>query len=173
MEPLKSEMLREWIVEAQENQLDVLLDCLMPWPASYSRVGGSWDALRDARAQPAAAVSYAKKLSKEEAQLDWSESAQQLDRKIRAFNPWPVAETRFQDQQLRIWQAQVISMKHDAVPGTVLAATTTGIQVACGSDVLNITQVQQAGRKTLNAAEFIKSHTLTGVQLGASTGKHS
>ena len=64
-------------------------------------------------------------------------------------------------------------MKHDAVPGTVLAATTTGIQVACGSDVLNITQVQQAGRKTLNAAEFIKSHTLTGVQLGASTGKHS
>jgi hypothetical protein len=43
LEPLKSEMLREWIVEAQENQLDVLLDCLMPWPASYSRVGGSWD----------------------------------------------------------------------------------------------------------------------------------
>jgi methionyl-tRNA formyltransferase len=141
----------------------LLLEVLQDLPA----------ALRDARAQPEAAVSYAKKLSKEEAQLDWSESAQQLDRKIRAFNPWPVAETRFQDQQLRIWQAQAISMKHHAVPGTVLAATTTGIQVACGSDVLNITQVQQAGRKTLNAAEFIKSHSLTGVQLGASTGKHS
>jgi methionyl-tRNA formyltransferase len=130
-------------------------------------------ALLQAQVQPEVGVTYAKKLSKEEAQLDWSQSAEQLDRKIRAFNPWPIAETQLHGQQLRVWQAQVISMKHRAVPGTVLAASAAGIQVACGSNALNLTQVQQAGRKLLSAAEFIKSHSLTGVQLGASTGKHS
>jgi methionyl-tRNA formyltransferase len=141
----------------------LLMEVLADLPGSLQR----------AAAQPAAGVSYAKKLSKEEAQLDWSQTAEQLDRKIRSFNPWPIAETQLHGQQLRIWQAQIVSVKHREVPGTVLAATGAGIQVACGSGVLNLTEVQQAGRKALSAAEFIKSHSLTGVQLGASTGKHS
>ncbi|MGD9843367.1 MAG: methionyl-tRNA formyltransferase [Steroidobacteraceae bacterium] len=141
----------------------LLLDVLAELPA----------ALQHATAQPEAGISYAKKISKEEAQLDWSQSAEQLDRKIRAFNPWPIAETQLHGQQLRVWQAQVISIKHREVPGTVLAATANGIQVACGTGVLSLTHVQQSGRKTLSAIEFIKSHSLTGVQLGASTGKHS
>ncbi len=127
-------------------------------------------ALAQARPQPAAGVTYAQKLSKDEAALDWAQTAQQLDRQVRAFNPWPIAETRLHGEQLRVWQATVVELAHAAVPGTVLSATAAGIQVACGSDVLNLTQVQQAGRKALSAAEFIKSHSLTGVQLGVTTG---
>lgn len=137
-------------------------------------IGRLPEAIRSARPQPEAGVTYAKKLTKAEAQLDWTFAAEQLDRQIRAFNPWPIAETQLDGQQLRIWQAQVIKMKHHVLPGTVLTATTNGIQVACGTDVLNLTQVQLAGRKTVTAAEFIQSHhQLTGVQLGASLGVHS
>ena len=131
-------------------------------------------ALAAAQQQPEVGVTYAKKLSKEEARLDWVQSAEQLNRQIRAFNPWPVAETYLYDQQLRIWQANVLKQAHDAVPGTILAATAEGLQVACGSDVLNLTQVQLAGRKMVTAAEFIQSRPqLIGVQLGASIGAQS
>ncbi len=130
-------------------------------------------ALAHAQIQPETGVTYAKKLSKEEALLDWSQPASQLHRQVRAFNPWPIAETRLHGEQLRVWQAEVIEIRHSAAPGTVLAAGSTGIQVACGSGVLNLIQVQQAGRKAMLAADFIKSHSLTGVQLGAATGQHS
>ena len=132
------------------------------------------ESLHHAVPQPQDGVTYAKKLSKEEALLDWSLSAEQLDRQIRAFNPWPIAETRLHDQQLRVWRAQVMRHAHDQNPGTILATNSHGIQVACGSDVLNLTEVQLAGRNRLSATEFIKSHhQLIGVQLGASTGKPS
>ncbi len=129
------------------------------------------DALHQAIPQPQDGVTYAKKLSKEEAMLDWSLPAEQLDRQIRAFNPWPIAETRLHGQQLRVWRADVMLNDHNKTPGTVLAANNNGIQVACGSDVLNLLEVQLAGRNRLSATEFIRSHhQLTGVQLGASTG---
>ena len=132
------------------------------------------ESLHHAVPQPQDGVTYAKKLSKEEALLDWSLSAEQLDRQIRAFNPWPIAETRLHDQQLRVWRAQVMRHAHDQNPGTIIATNSHGIQVACGSDVLNLIEVQLAGRNRLSAAEFIKSHhQLIGVQLGASTGKPS
>ena len=132
------------------------------------------ESLHHAVPQPQDGVTYAKKLSKEEALLDWSLSAEELDRRIRAFNPWPIAETRLHDQQLRVWRAQVMRHAHDQNPGMILATNSHGIQVACGSDVLNLTEVQLSGRNRLSAAEFIKSHhQLIGVQLGASTGKPS
>ena len=123
-------------------------------------------ALARAHPQPSTGVTYAKKIGKEEARLDWSQPAQQLDRQVRAFNPWPIAETRLHGEQLRIWQANALDVSHQSTPGTVLEAGTTGIRVACGTGVLNLSQVQLAGRKVLNAAEFIKSHVLPGVQLG-------
>ncbi len=122
--------------------------------------------LANAQVQPEQGVTYARKLSKEEALLDWSLPALELDRQIRAFNPWPIAETRLHGEQLRIWQAAVLPGDAQAAPGTVLAASTAGIQVACGQGVLNLLQVQQAGRKAMLAADFIKSHSLIGVQLG-------
>jgi len=127
-------------------------------------------ALAHAQVQPADGITYATKLSKDEALLDWSLPAVQLDRQVRAFNPWPVAETRLHGAQLRIWQATVLDLAQQAVPGTVLAANVAGIQVACGVGVLNLTHVQQAGRKMQAAADFIKSHSLIGVQLGVIPG---
>ena len=130
-------------------------------------------ALSQAQTQPEAGVTYAKKLSKEEALLDWSQPALQLQRQVRAFNPWPIAETRLHGEQLRVWQADVMDTSHSSPPGTVLDVSAAGIQVACGTGILNLTRVQQAGRKAMLAADFIKSHSLTGVQLGAATGQHS
>lgn len=123
--------------------------------------------LAHAQAQPAEGVTYAKKLTKDEALVDWSQPAAQIDRQVRAFNPWPIAETRLHGQQLRIWQAQPLTEQHNARPGTVLHADNTGIRVACGAGVLNLTQVQAAGRKVVTAAEFIQSHRLQDVQLGS------
>jgi methionyl-tRNA formyltransferase len=127
--------------------------------------------LTHAQLQPETGVTYAKKLHKAEALLDWSQSALQLDRQVRAFNPWPIAETYLHDEQLRVWQANVVQDKvvqdtHSATSGTVLSACNAGIQVACGEGILNLTQVQLAGRKQVTAADFIKSHSLVGVQLG-------
>jgi methionyl-tRNA formyltransferase len=112
-------------------------------------------------------VTYAKKLSKDEALIRWSDSAQAIDRQIRAFNPWPVAETRLDGTQLRIWQAQLHSTAgSSAIPGTVLSADDKGIKVATGQGVINLTQVQAAGRKAIAAAEFVRAHSLVGQTLG-------
>jgi methionyl-tRNA formyltransferase len=121
--------------------------------------------LARATPQPVIGVTYAKKLNKDEAVIDWSQSATHIERQVRAFNPWPVAETHLHGQQLRIWQAQVITHKHQHAPGTVIAVDTHGIHVACGQDVLCLTQVQQAGRKAMSATEFTRAHDLAGVCL--------
>jgi methionyl-tRNA formyltransferase len=141
----------------------LLLDSLIDLP----------EALSHAQTQPEAGVTYAKKLSKEEARLDWSQPELQLHRQVRAFNPWPIAETLLHGEQLRVWQADAVATPHSSPPGTVLDASAAGICVACGSGVLKLTQVQQAGRKAMLAVDFIKSHSLTGVLLGAATGQHS
>jgi methionyl-tRNA formyltransferase len=128
--------------------------------------------------QSEAGVTYAEKISKAEALLDWREDATLLARRIRAFNPAPVAETRWEGTQLRIWDAQAHQPpgreRHDhespacgsgqAPPGTVLAASAEGIAVACGEGVLCITQLQLAGRKPMAAGEFIKAQRLSGAR---------
>ena len=123
-------------------------------------------ALARARVQPEAGVSYAKKITKDEARIDWHHSAVEIDRQVRAFNPWPVAQTLLQGEQLRIWQTNSLATTSHAASGTVVAADATGIQVACGRDILNITQLQLAGRNRLSAVEFVKAHALVGECLG-------
>jgi len=81
---------------------------------------------------------------------------------VRAFNPWPVAETRWNGQQLRIWQAKVEDRSIDAQPGTVVASGADGIRVATGTGVLSLTRVQLAGRKAVSAAEFLNGHRVDG-----------
>ena len=131
------------------------------------------DALRDGRsheiAQPAAGVTYAEKISKREALLRWSQDSLSIWRQIRAFNPWPVAETRFEGQQLRIWEAEPFDSTRpnagsgsEGAPGLVLAASPDGIDVACGQGVLRVTRLQLAGRNPLPAAEFLKGQRLVG-----------
>jgi methionyl-tRNA formyltransferase len=120
--------------------------------------------------QPAEGHTYAAKIDKAEALIDWRQDAVQIGRQIRAFNPWPVAETRFHDAQIRIWEAQpsksparsVGKAVPNPVPGTVLAAAADGIDVACGRGTLKILRLQLAGRKPLAAREFIQGRKLDG-----------
>jgi methionyl-tRNA formyltransferase len=110
---------------------------------------------------------YADKLEKAEAMIDWTLSAEQVARRVRAFNPWPVAETRYAGRQLRIWEAQPAAMVTQEPPGTVLFAGKDGIGVACGAGVLRILAVQLAGARQVSANEFINAHAIEGVCLGA------
>jgi len=119
--------------------------------------------------QPALGVTYAGKINKSEALIDWRQDAAQLSRQVRAFNPWPIAETRLNGAQLRIWDAEPRDAPASAaaaaapLPGTVLAVGAAGIDVACGgAGVLRILRLQLAGRKPLIAREFIQGLKLDG-----------
>nr|WP_206286067.1 methionyl-tRNA formyltransferase [Yersinia kristensenii] len=117
--------------------------------------------LAEGRAQPEiqdeAQVTYAEKLSKEEAKLDWSLSAVQLERCIRAFNPWPVSYFVVDEQPIKVWQAQVLATVDNVAPGTIIQADKHGIQIATADGVLNITQLQPAGKKAMSAADLLNS----------------
>ncbi|MFZ8886423.1 MAG: methionyl-tRNA formyltransferase [Steroidobacteraceae bacterium] len=117
--------------------------------------------------QPTEGVTYAAKLDKSEAILDWTLSALDLARRVRAFDPWPVAETTLEGRQLRIWAARPVEASTgDARPGTILRAGGAGIEVACGQGVLNLERVQLAGGKPLPAGDFVRGRALTGRVLG-------
>ncbi len=102
-------------------------------------------------------VTYAEKLSKEEALLDWSLSAAQLERCIRAFNPWPMSYFMMDGQPVKVWKASVIETTMNAVPGTILEADKQGIQIATAQGVLNIEELQPAGKKAMKAQDLLNS----------------
>ncbi len=112
---------------------------------------------------------YAKKLLKNEALLDWQADAELLQRQVRAFNPWPVAQTLYKEAALRIFAAQALPDADPAAPGLVLRAQREGIDVAAGKGVLRITQLQLPGGRVMSAADFIHAHALTGERLGGSS----
>ena len=115
--------------------------------------------------QPSDGATYAPKIRKEEARIDWTAPAPAVDRLVRAFNPWPVAETRWQDRQLRVWAAEPVAAAPGAEPGQVLEASGGRIVVAAGEGALNLTRVQLAGRRAMTAAEFLNAHALAGARL--------
>jgi methionyl-tRNA formyltransferase len=119
------------------------------------------------RAQPETGATYAAKIRKEEALIDWSRSAAEIDRQVRAFNPWPVAETRWNGQQLRVWEAEPVAISTAAAPGTVVNAGPEGIDVAAAAGGLRLTRVQVAGRKAMSAADFLKAHRIAAAVLGS------
>ena len=106
----------------------------------------------NASPQPQTGITYAQKLSKEEAKIDWNESALVIERKIRAFNPVPGAWVEYQNQPLKIWQAEAVEQSGRA--GEVLAISSDGLIVACGEGALNITELQPAGSKRMPVAAF-------------------
>ena len=124
--------------------------------------------------QPAEGVSYAHKLAKHEGLVDWARPATQIARQVRGCNPWPVAETSFNGAQLRLWRAQALAdddagreaIAPGAAPGTVLGLRGQRLQVACGTGVLAIEELQPAGKRRMGATEFAAARDLAGVRLG-------
>ena len=114
--------------------------------------------------QPAEGISYARKIEKHEAGMDWSQSAVTLERRIRAFNPSPIAFGRLGAETIRFHAASVVQagvVPTGARPGQVLCATADGIDIACADGVLRALQLQKAGGKILPAADFLRGFTLT------------
>jgi len=125
-------------------------------------------ALADAQAgklqavkQPEAGITYAHKIEKNEAAVDWQQSAEVIGRRVRAFNPFPAASAQLGAEVIKLWRATVQSTVHSAKPGTVLSADAHGVCVACGEGALCVTELQRAGGKRLNAADFLRGFALT------------
>ncbi|MFC3033208.1 methionyl-tRNA formyltransferase [Pseudoalteromonas fenneropenaei] len=102
-------------------------------------------------------ANYAKKLTKEEAELDWQQPAEQLQRNIRAFNPWPICYTQFQGNTVKVWQAEVVDAS--AAPGTIISADKNGIVIATAQQALKITQLQPEGKKPMSAQDFLNGRS--------------
>ena len=111
-----------------------------------------------AQPQSTDGVTYAHKLDKAEAKLDWSQPADVLARKVRAFNPWPMAEAMLAGERLRLHEAHALAMQRAGAPGEILEATRDGIDVACGDGVLRIGVLQRDGGKPITAADFVNAH---------------
>jgi methionyl-tRNA formyltransferase len=115
--------------------------------------------------QPETGVTYAAKIAKEEAALDFTRPAREVDRKIRAFNPFPGAHAVVNGTVIKLWGAELLEADSTAPAGQVLAADAQhGIVVACGSGALRLTHLQKPGGKRLPAAEFIKGFALEGLR---------
>jgi methionyl-tRNA formyltransferase len=118
-----------------------------------------------AEPQDAARATYAARIEKTEARIDWLQPAAAIARRVRAFNPWPVADTCYGDARLRIWRA---SARPDgaggAEPGTVVAAGPDGIDVATGDGILRVVSLQMPGRRVVSAGDFANAHAVLGVR---------
>jgi methionyl-tRNA formyltransferase len=131
-----------------------------------------------AHAQSNPDATYAPKIDKQQARVDWSWDAPRIARQVRAFNPAPVAHTTWRGTPLRIWEAQAIADRSAAglgvgvepaavAPGTVLGLGNDRLYVGCGEGVLAVTTLQLAGRRVLGAREFAAGVALVGERLGA------
>jgi len=106
-------------------------------------------------------ATYATKITKAEGLIDWQQDATDIYNKIRAFNPWPIAYTEYDNKKLRIWEAEPLTEASNQAPGKVIAESKQGIDVACTKGVLRIIKLQLPGGKPLKAQEFINAHHLT------------
>jgi methionyl-tRNA formyltransferase len=115
--------------------------------------------------QDGALATYAAKVEKREARIDWARTSAEIDRQVRAFNPAPGAETRVRGETLKIWEAQPEAAQ--GAPGRVLEAGPAGILVACGQGALRVTSLQRGGGKRMGAGPFLLGCPLeTGLVLG-------
>jgi methionyl-tRNA formyltransferase len=106
-------------------------------------------------------ATYAHKLDKAEARVDWNEPAVLLERRIRAFNPWPVAWCEIRGERLRIWRARVLAESADMRPGGIQAASDDGIDIATGQGVLRLLEVQRPGGRRMPAAAYLRARPIT------------
>jgi methionyl-tRNA formyltransferase len=121
-----------------------------------------------AEPQDDALATHAPKISKSDARLDLRQSAVELERRVRAYNPWPVAEVFLSDgQRLRIWRAVAIDTPADAAPGAIVAAGARGIDVATGDGLLRLLEVQAPSARPIDAAAWLAAHSVTGLRVVA------
>jgi methionyl-tRNA formyltransferase len=118
-----------------------------------------------AERQDESLVTYAEKLTKSEAIIDWTQPASTIALKVRGLNAWPVAQTLYQDNVLRIWQAEAIAVESDLAPGTV-SCVNKNMDVATGKGLLRLHEVQLPGGKRITAQAFLNAHHVNGVKLG-------
>ncbi|MBN6110145.1 methionyl-tRNA formyltransferase [Xanthomonas bonasiae] len=107
--------------------------------------------------QPDAGITYAHKLDKAQARLDWQQPAAQLALRVRAFNPWPITEAVLAGERVRIHGAVALELAHAQPPGTVLAASRQGIDIACGQGALRLRVLQREGGKAITAADYLNA----------------
>lgn len=105
-------------------------------------------------------VSYARKLLKAEAQISWRKPAELLERRVRAFKPWPVAWCTINGERTRVWRAIHEPLDHNSKPGTILKANKAGIDIATGKQVLRLLELQKPGGKRISAAEYLNAFSL-------------
>lgn len=128
---------------------------------------GIADGSSSPQAQDDTLATYAHKLTKDEAVIDWSLPAEAIERRIRAFDPWPVAQTRIGEDVVRIWGGRAQADTPTAAPaGTVIHTDRTGIAVATGRGTLHITRLQPPGKKPMSAADYLNARHLDGARLG-------
>jgi len=136
---------------------NTLLETLESLPALQSKAQSQDDSLSN----------YAKKLLKSEANIDWQQSAVDINRQVHGFNPWPVAQTSWQDKVFRIWLTSIVDVSTTASAGEVIAVNRDGIDVATGQGVLRLKQIQIPGKKAMAVADFLNANTLNiGEHLG-------
>ena len=111
-------------------------------------------------------ATYADKLTKQEAALDWSLSAIVLSRQVRAYNPWPVSYTQLDGQSVKIWSAYAKQESSAEQPGKVIAHDRDAVSISCGEDVLCVTELQFAGKKRQHAGQVLNARNLSGTCFG-------
>jgi len=111
-------------------------------------------------------VTYAHKLEKTEAMLDWSKSAVELDRQIRGLNAWPVAQTLYQGEILRIWRAEILTETESHLSAGQILESSKTFDVGTGAGVLRLLEVQLPGGKRIESKAFLNAHPVNGIQLG-------
>jgi methionyl-tRNA formyltransferase len=172
----KAEARLDWAQDA--DALARTVRAFNPWPIASTDTGGQLhDKLAElgaqvlsdglgllragikpiARPQPEQGVTYAHKLDKAEARLDWAQDADALARTVRAFNPWPIAEATLAGERVRIHGAVALEADHGQAPGTVLAAVRDGIDIACGQGALRLRVLQREGGKAITAADYLNA----------------
>ncbi|HKJ22503.1 MAG TPA: methionyl-tRNA formyltransferase [Gammaproteobacteria bacterium] len=121
--------------------------------------------------QPDEGATYASKLDKDAARLDWTRPARELERMVRAFNPWPIAYTELEGAPLRIWQAHDLGGEVSQPPGTLVGADARGMDIACGQGILRVTRIQRPGGRAMAVADYLHAHPLPpGTRLGTPEG---